>query len=367
MKINFNIGAVLVNNSLNKNDNLLSNSLEKLSTGYRINSAKDDPAGLAISKRMRAQIDGLDAATNNANTGISVVEIAEGALTEVQNMVQRISELSVKAANGSITDDDRNAINDEVQQLKTEITRISEATEYNGKGLLDGTFEPKGFTDNLDVKVANYSDEVSKGEYEIEITQAGEVDENGVIVQNVEATLGDGFPDGAVLTTEGNRITVKAPNGFEVNLNVGEAIVPPSNVTIDVTGIGGMRTQIGANEGQILDIKIPRVSLEEMSIEFLDLSTEESSLAAMDSITVAHDFILDIRSKLGAYQNRLEHTISSLDVTGENLTASYSRIMDVDMAKEMTEFTKLQVMTQAGTSMLAQSNQRPQQVLQLLQ
>lgn len=372
MKINFNVGSILVNNALNKNDRLLSKSVEKLSTGYKINSAKDDPAGLAISKRMRAQIRGLETAVNNAGTGVSVVEIAEGALAEVGEMVQRISELSIKAANGLLTDNDRMAINDEAQQLKTEITRIAETTQYNGQGLLDGTFGERGYTNNLDVTVANYSDEVSKGTYNINITKSGKEEIDGKITEDVEATLGAGFPDDSVLSTEGNRITVIAPNGFKMQCVVDESIVVTGaggvgvGVAIDVTGIGGMRTQIGANEGQILEIRIPIISLKEMSIEFLDLSTMKGAQDAMDSIEVAHSFVMKTRSRLGAYQNRLEHTISSLNITGENLNQSYSRIMDVDMAKEMTEFTKLQVMTQAGTSMLAQSNERPQLVLQLL-
>ena len=138
-------------------------------------------------------------------------------------------------------------------------------------------------------------------------------------------------------------------------------------MTIDATGIGSMRLQVGANEGQVMEIDIPRISLRDMGIEDLDVSTEESATAAIDLIEGAMQFISSVRGKLGAYQNRLETTINSLDVTSENMTAAYSRIMDVDMAEEMTQYTTAQVMTQAATSMLAQANERPSQVLQLLQ
>ena len=149
MRINYNVSAMLSNNALSTNDDLLSKSLERLSSGLKINHAKDNPAGLAMSKRMNAQIEGLSVANQNASDGVSIIEIADGAMTEISEMLQRINELSVKAANGTMTDDDRATIQDEVAQLKEEITRISDTTEFNGQKLLNGEFDLKGSSDTL--------------------------------------------------------------------------------------------------------------------------------------------------------------------------------------------------------------------------
>lgn len=167
-------------------------------------------------------------------------------------------------------------------------------------------------------------------------------------------------------------VTIKAPNGFEMNLDLSNANFDAmpleyTKITIDATGIGPMRLQVGANEGQILEVDIPEISLRHMGIEELDVTTPESSLDAIERLDGAVSYVSRVRGQLGAYQNRLESTMNSLDITSENMTAAYSRIMDVDMAEEMTNYTTNQVLTQAGTSMLAQANERPSQVLQLLQ
>lgn len=157
MRINYNVSAMLSNNALSTNDDLLSKSLERLSSGLKINHAKDNPAGLAMSKRMNAQIEGLSVANQNASDGVSIIEIADGAMTEISEMLQRINELSVKAANGIMTDDDRATVQDEVKQLKEEITRISDVTEFNGQKLLNGEYDLKGYTNKQEVKVNYYS------------------------------------------------------------------------------------------------------------------------------------------------------------------------------------------------------------------
>ena len=169
MRINYNVSAMLANNALANNDSLLAQYLERLSSGLKINHAKDNPAGLAMAKRMNAQIEGISVANQNASDGISIIETADGAMTEVSEMLQRINELAVKSANGTMSDSDRETIQDEVAQLKEEITRISEVTEFNGQKLLNGEFELKGYIyGNLDVKVSSCSKEVPVKEYTID-------------------------------------------------------------------------------------------------------------------------------------------------------------------------------------------------------
>lgn len=379
MRINYNVSAMLANNALANNDNLLSQSLERLSSGLKINRAKDNPAGLAMAKRMNAQIEGISVANQNASDGISVIEVADGAMSEISDMLQRMNELAIKSANGIMSEGDRETIQDEIAQLKEEITRISETTEFNGQKLLNGEFSLKGYTDELDIKVSSYSRDVPAKVYEIaEITiDEEEVDgeKTGNYVVNIDFENSIGFPEGATAEVRNRKdkmVTIKGSNGFEMTLDFNNADfttmpVIYNDIKVDATGIGAMRLQVGANEGQILAVDIPDISLREMGIENLDVSTRDGALEAIESIDVAVKYVSAVRGQLGAYQNRLESTVNSLNVTSENMTAAYSRIMDVDMAEEMTNYTTYQVLTQAGTSVLAQANERPSQVLQLLQ
>ena len=365
MRINYNVTAMLSNNALSNNDKLLSKSMERLSSGMKINRAKDNPAGLAMAKRMNAQIRGLDMANQNSSDGVSVIETADGALNEVAAMLQRINELAVKASNGTMTDEDRATIQQEVAQLKEEITRVSETTEFNGQKLLNGEFASKGFTTDNNVKVNSYSSDVPVKEYSIETLT---VTQNADGELEIDAlTLGDEFPEGCKAEIRDNLVTIKDSNGFELTLEVPKEGGSFSDLTVDVTGIGSMRLQVGSNEGQILGVEIPAVTLLNMGIEDIDVSTKDGAWDAISRVDDAIQYVSSVRGKLGAYQNRLESTINSLDVTSENMTAAYSRIMDVDMAEEMIQYTTAQVLTQAGTSMLAQANERPSQVLQLLQ
>jgi len=370
---------MLTNNSLKNSDNRLAKSLERLSSGLKINHAKDNPSGLAMTNRMNAQIVGVGVANDNSNNGISVIETADGALNEVTQMLQRISELSVKAATGTLSDSDRELIQEEVAALKDEITRVSKATQFNGQNLLDGTFERKGYASDSTIQVNSYSENVASQIYTIDsLTIIDELDANSVPTGNKIVSAfspGAGFPGGVdsnSISVEDNILTIKGDHGFEIKLDISDAITsispsPYDNLKLDITGIGAMRLQIGSNEGQILEINIPNMSLQNMGIEDIDVSTEEGAKDALDRIGGALKFVTGVRSKLGAYQNRLESTINSLDVTSENMTAAYSRIMDLDMAEEMTSYSTYQVLTQVGTSMLAQANERPSQVLQLLQ
>lgn len=405
MRINYNVSAMLANNALANNDSLLAQSLERLSSGLKINHAKDNPAGLAMAKRMNAQLVGLSVANQNASDGISVIEVADGAMSEISEMLQRMNELAIKSANGPMSENDRKTVQDEIAQLKEEITRVSETTEFNGQKLLNGEFELKGYVyGDLDVKVMGYSRDVPAKNYyisEIELTKeivpVTKKDENGQTVEaeewsgNYIATVKEPedankrtFPEGCTAKmTKDNLLTISGPNSFELTLDLtgkkiddlleqmpeGEnhTITFDEEIRIDATCVGAMRLQVGANEGQVLAVEIPAVSLRNMGIENLDVSTGESSLKAIKDLDGAVAFVSKVRGQLGAYQNRLESTVNSLDTTHENMTAAYSRIMDVDMAEEMTNYTTNQVLTQAGTSMLAQANERPSQVLQLLQ
>lgn len=380
MRINYNVSAMLANNALANSETRLSQSLERLSSGLKVNHAKDNPAGLAMAKRMNAQIEGLSVASQNASDGVSVIETADGAMTEISEMLQRMNELAVKSANGILTDEDRQTIQDEVAQLKEEITRVANTTEFNGQKLLNGEFELKGYTTRNDVKVNSYSPEVPIKTYTInslvlsEVTDAqgngtGKYVIDSYDLSDISDEVGN-FPEGAKAEIKDNLITITGSNEFEMVIDVGNIDsnnLDLSGMEIDATGIGAMRLQIGSNEGQVLPIEISNVSLQNMGIEDIDVSTADGANDAVERLKGAINFVSGIRSELGAYQNRLESSINSLDITTENMTAAYSRIMDVDMAEEMTEYTTVQVITQAGTSMLAQANERPSQVLQLLQ
>ncbi len=378
MRINYNVSAMVANNSLTRSDNKLSKSIERLSSGLKINRAKDNASGLAIAKRMNAQLRGLSVANDNASDGVSVIETADGALGEVHSMLQRMNELAVKGANGTWSENDRATIEAEIIQLQDAIQEIADGTQFNGQALLNGSFDLKGYTTNTNVKVEYYSDEVTAKDYVLEQLVVNLDDEGNIkdtvdeLNQNLKATEDGGFPPNCKVTNvDANKVTIEDKDGFELTLEVrGTGIageVEITNMGITITGYGDMTVQIGANEGQVLDMRIPDISLTNIGIEDLDFSSADGCSEAIEKIKNAINHVSSVRSRLGAYQNRLESTVDSLDVTYESMTAAYSRIMDVDMAKEMTEYSNLQVLTQAGTSVLAQANERPSQVLQLLQ
>lgn len=279
MRINNNIPALNTHRLLNVNTNNLQKSLERLSSGKRINRASDDAAGLAISQKMEAQIRGLRQASRNSLDGISLIQTAEGALNEVHEMLQRMRELSVQAANGVYDDGDLEAIAEEIKQLTEQIDKIANDTEFNGINLLN--------------------------------------------------------------VSDGSKL----------------------------------RIQIGANENQFIEVEMDEMNIKVdsngLNIEYSQVISNPTDNtiyeAAISTYNDAIEQVSAIRSKLGAIQNRLDHTIRNLDNTAENLTASKSRIEDLDMAKEMSEFTKLSILQQASTSMLSHANNLPQTVLQLLQ
>ena len=605
MRINYNVSSIIARNALNNNDMRLSMSTQRLSSGYKINSAKDDAAGLAISRKMNAQIKSLQQANRNANDGLSVVNTADGAMSEMHDILQRMNELAIQSANGTNADSDREQIQLEIDQLVQEIDRIADTTQFNAQNLLDGSFAYKGYTNAENVKVMSYGDGVQNGIYmidnltyyhyedksiyydvstkeivnaggttsttidksvtkvltgdryqaksadeiqnalmgtasisafktnyqnkyeEIKINGSGEVkafeesvrvtledeniilkgnndfevkltlndntkknvendivtttttpstittncyrniavttqggtnrynikelnfavetDENGNVVPKKQADQMDGegtdtytsskevglrdleedladlfkeqYPDAAkVSVTELKVDDTTTPEKFEMTLSItdktGASRVEPmtlelyqekdtngvvkeektlgnylysttettktkyevgiegdmeNSITLDLTGMGPMRFQVGANEGQIIEVEIPALNAVNLGVDGLDISTEDAATAAIDIVGKAINQLSAVRSKIGAYANRIEHTITNLDTTEENMTASYSRIMDVDMATEMTEYSTVQVLVQASTAMLSQANERPQQVLQLIQ
>lgn len=276
MRINTNVGALNSWRQLGMTDKSMGSSLEKLSSGFRINRAADDAAGLAISEKMKAQINGLNQAIRNAQDGISLIQTAEGGLIEVHDMLQRMRTLATQAANGTYEKNDTDKINDEFQELITEIQEISSRTKFNGKSLIDGT--------NADTAIV-----LQVG--------AGSVDKMEIKIKDMSA----------------------------VGLGLGKVTSGSFAATATVTAKG-----------------------------------------IIDTLDDAINLVSETRSKLGAYQNRLDHTINNLGVAAENLSDANSRIRDVDMAAEMMNFTRNQILIQAGTAMLAQANARPQSVLQLL-
>lgn len=465
MRINHNIPALKANNQLFKTNNALDKSLEKLSSGYRINRAADDAAGMAISQKMKTQIAGLDQASRNAADGISVIQTAEGALIEVGAMLQRMRELSVQAANGTNTLYDRESIQAEIDQLTQEIQRISDTTEFNTKTLLNGNLDQKSYSSNPLVNLVSVSDTVATGKYTIKVIKdaeqawvrgndidpsttipsgaSGIINLNGTEIKIEEGetleqvyeklrnagdslnikvsaddstpgtkslffitegygskqkidiqcnnpdlakalglptssstngfdaianiTTGTGFSNTATVSSEGKLIKVTDNSGFEMVFEAELEAAKAGDVTITVLDAGPMQLQIGANEGQIMEVRIPKITPKTLGIDTINISTEEGAQEAIAAYDKALLDVTAIRAKLGAYQNRLEHAISNLDVASENMSEALSRIEDVDMAAEMANYTQKNVLAQAGTAMLAQANERPQNILTLLQ
>lgn len=410
MRINYNVQAMNANLALNKADSRVSKAIGRLSSGLKIAAAKDEPSGYALSKRMNLQIEGLSRATQSSNDAINIINIADGALQEVNDMVNRMSELAVKAATDTMTDEDREITQKEIDQLKKEIQRVADTTEFNGQTLLDGSFDLKGYTDNLDVKVATYSDETPIGKYDlpdIQLRYKEETDRDGnkykvldaveTIKANETSTTfpNPPYPAGTqVEAVDGTLVTIKGANDFSITIDVEKMVaaqnldsscgtsisetytydpvtgMPTANakpVTVDITGLGAMDMQIGANENQILAIRIPNLSLKLMSIEDADVRTQDGAARLIEDSKTALTYVDDLRSRLGAYQNRLEHTVETLGVTHEALTSAYSGLVDADMAEESVEYTTAQIISEASTSVLAQANERPSSALQLLQ
>lgn len=490
MKINNNMSARITNKQLLRTENNLTKSMERLSSGLKINHAKDNPAGMAISNKMRAQIDGLDRASSNASDGISALNIADGALNETTSILQRMRELAVQAANDTNGLSERQAIQDEIEELKAEMTRISTDTEYNTMPLLNGSLDQRVYAENATrIKVSDY---VDPAHYVVEVTNAatkaevdapsagvdytsnatinaegyvsfngykvkieatdtmnevyeklrdaselGEMETNldgtnisftsafygskyGANVTISDATLAnalgfaaayttnaDGsctlnatagtdavvnyktsndtytdasgntvnydsnFKSTATVKTDGNKVTITDKNGFSVGFLVAEdfgADQPNSDgiIDLDVTDIGTMTLHIGSNMDQNIEVRIPDLSAESLYVDEVNVTTVTGAGRAITTLDEAIAELSAARSKIGAYTNRLEYSVSSVDAFEENMTSALSRLTDVDMAEEMSTYTQQNVLEQAAISVLTQANDLPQQVLQLL-
>ena len=482
MVVRSNIMALNANRQLGMNNSQVSKSLEKLSSGYKINRAGDDASGLAISEKMKAQIKGLETASTNSQDGISLIQTAEGALTEVHDMLNRMVELAGKAANGTIdTETDRAALQDEMNALLDEIDRIAKSTDFNGIKLLDGSlaggskaapkvevvagngvtatdfagtngvyktadFDNDGTSTEYTVKftvggkeqsvTVKYTDNTTEataanavkaaldkelGEYftitqegkglkfeakssDIVLTEAGESKTGAAAATVTTKPINPGvefnkdLAAGDVLKIDGKTYTIGAAtnedelifedsgallkhlkaNGYDLITKAdGTAAGAFANGTVLVkTGEGGLSLQIGATGD---DYNKVTVSVGDMSSKGLGINnlrdtglmSQEAASLTLDQVKngakSAINTVSSVRAELGAMQNRLEHTINNLDVAAENMQSANSQIRDTDMAKEMMEYTKKNVLTQAAQAMLAQANQQPQSILQLLQ
>lgn len=398
MIIQHNIMALNANRNLGANNNLVSNSLEKLSSGYKINRAGDDASGLAISEKMRAQIKGLEVAQANSQDGISLIQTAEGALTEVHSMLNRMVELAEKSANGTIDSTvDRVAIQKEVTALSDEIDRIASGTNFNGIELLDGTMgqiasandaDGTSFAANcFDIVGGNFADTTGTTTVTVAAvgtnlgattlsltTYNGAADSGGISFQLI-STSGDNQSGTATFQAVIDKDTATAAEqdafrGMTVTVSTGILADADSTVATIAAGAtgGGLTLQVGdtADSFNNVTVAVGDMSAEGLGIDGINVSTQEGAASAIATIKTAINNVSTNRANLGALQNRLEHTINNLSVTEENMTAAESRIRDVDMAKEMMSFTKNNVLTQAAQAMLAQANQQPQSVLQLL-
>lgn len=462
MRLNHNTLAYTANNNLTAVNNNLTKAMERLSSGYKINKSSDDAAGHAISQRMRSQIRGLQQANSNANDGVSLIQTAEGALNEIHSILERIRELAVKGANETYAEEDLDAMQDEIDQLLSEIDRISNTTDFNGRKLLNGELNKKGYTDNDGLKVTEIGGDIEPGKYGLSITsagtqasldlklmsdgdvltagQAGTISINGFEITLTAGMTGDavnarireaadkigidldettgkmttreygskqylkistdndalkgllsipgdeargtdaevsfstdaegnrqGFRDTAGIETQGNRITVTDKDGFQMIYDIQPEVTAGFSTTITVLSAGPMVLQIGNNEGQTLNVNINKTTSASLNIDTINVYTHAYASEAVERLDDAVAKLSNIRSSLGAYQNRLDHIVTNLESAEENLTSAVSRISDTDMAEEITEYTQMNVLSQSALQMLIKSNARPEGLLQLFQ
>jgi flagellin len=442
MIINHNLGAMNANRNMGINSNNANKSMEKLSSGLRINKAGDDAAGLAISEKMRGQIRGLDQASSNSQDAISLLQTGEGALNETTSILQRMRELAVQGSSDTLNSNDRGQIQKEMDQLVAETDRIGNTTEFNTKKLLNGGANVSGTSTGTGMSVvggtgdttvgatvvttaaatlatnatdtrgtafasgvttANSADmtingtkfifavgttsaDVAKAINDAGVGVTASVTNLGADLKLTSSAVGSAAKfssDAATLSTQlaktgadatittssgnytaqGNTITMTsgASKGLQLNLTTAAAAQ-----TVTVTGNGTLNFQIGANQNQMLNVGIADMRSAALGTAGIQVTDSATATTAITTIQTAIDTVSSERSKLGAFTNRLEHTIANLGTASENMTSAESRIRDVDMAKEMSTFSKNNILSQAAQAMLAQANQQPQQVLQLL-
>ena len=413
MVVQHNMQAANANRMLNVTTSAQSKSTEKLSSGYKINRAADDAAGLTISEKMRKQIKGLDRASTNAQDGVSAVQTAEGALTEVHSMLQRMNELAVQSANGTNSETDRKAIQDEVDQLSTEIDRVSETTKFNETYLLkgdsktqtDANFYKSNYTiaentklylagetnDAKNLTGAALKDAIASGKkIYTEVAGADKQDKNTTSTLAIKGRDyafvtklydGKGKELSADEVKSGKYADGSTIGGFYTSNTGDDGVTAGTNIKLKdqaaaayteafkVNDALSFNLHVGADSSSDNKIKVDIASMSAagIGVKGIQVNTEDDATAAIDRISEAISKVSSQRSSLGAVQNRLEHTINNIDNVSENTTSAESRIRDTDMAKEMVNYSKNNILAQAGQSMLAQANQSNQGVLSLLQ
>lgn len=475
MRINHNSMALNATNHFSRINNNIAKSMERLSSGYKITSPADDAAGLAISTKMNAQIRGLKRASLNSNDGISVIQSAEGGMEEMHAILGRMRELAVQAANDVSAEEDRDAIQEEINSLAEELDQIANTTAFNDQILLNGDMTRRSLSSDSSIKATFISQSVNVGVYSLAVTadaeqaklttgissagapvtedQAGTIKVNGFAVEinegmsmtdvyealqthlakihvdvfssadgetptdfssgasvmfrsqeygskqkldievsnpELAALLGvadgtsvqgkdcvadiqvtdEGFSSTASFTTDGNEIHVVDRNGFEMTFEVDPKAVAENgavNTEVEVLSAGPMVIQTGANSGEQISLDIPALTAKGLGVDGLIMYTHDYAAKAISALDAAIQKVSSARSQLGAYENRLEDIYDNLEIQGESVTEAYSRIMDTDMAAEMTEYTQQDVLAQAAISMMQKANERPESLLQLLQ
>ncbi|WP_150137487.1 flagellin [Candidatus Enterovibrio escicola] len=374
--VNTNVPAMTAQRYLNSSSDSLNASMERLSSGYRINSAKDDAAGLQISNRLISQSRGLDVAVRNANDGISVAQTAEGAMEESSNILQRMRDLSLQSANGTNGVEERKAIQQEVVALQDELNRIAETTSFGGSKLLNGTYGTKAFQVGADageavmIELKNMrADETMMGGSTFKATVSESVDmAEWTATATSTLSMSITHPDGLTSTID---ITAKVGDDIE---EIATYINGQSDSKINASVTENGELQIVSSAGSdiifsgelAISLGMDAATKIAETVQDVDVGTVGGAQKAVGLIDNAMQYIDSHRAELGAKQNRLSHTIANLDNVNENVRASNSRIRDVDFAKETTELTKAQILQQAGTSILAQAKQAPSTALSLL-
>ena len=372
--INTNTSAILTANALSKNERAMSQTMERLSTGSRINSASDDAAGLAIASKMTSQINGLNMAIRNANDGISMVQSADGALVEVSSMFQRMRELAVQSSSDTNSTTDRSALNLEFKALQSEVQRISGNTQFNGMNILDDTV---GTTGSVDFQVGANASQTITADF-------GNIGKDGSISVSTSSTTVQGvvvgtLADGDILTFKITNTNGSTDRYIQFTVDTADAVIANGTATTSMlTASDGTNTYTlaGTSTGGTLTMTSGAATLAVQEANLSrgisgtaannDILTKTGASAAITAMTTAIASIDTQRATLGSYVNRLEYASDNLANVSQNASASRSRILDADYAAETTELARTQIIQQAGTAMLSQANQQAQSVLALL-
>ena len=413
--INTNIASINAQRNLNLSGSSLATSMQRLSSGLRINSAKDDAAGLAISERMNTQVKGLTVASRNANDGISLAQTAEGALGKVSDMLQRMRDLSVQAGNATNSKSDREALQSEVKQLSAEIDRVAKTANFNGQKILDGSFAGAVFQvgansgDNITLGALadTRASQVSSVSYGTNTLAGISTTEGDATANSVLSEYGTAIPDDATtglsITIGSNTVSLGAfPAASSRQERLGQVVEAINAKSADTGVTAFLSRQDGTDNYDLvimsskldalgvpeavtfnnfteensgidgtgfgIDATDPTQAIEnEHGIENIDVGTQQGAWLALKKIDSAIDQINGARATLGAMQSRFENAVNNIDIQTENLSAARGRIVDADFAQETANLSRTQILQQAGTAMVAQANQLPQQVLKLLQ